>query len=111
MSELRAQVLAALAKFQPKAVEVPELESTLYVRPLTIAGMAKVHAIQGKDATRMPALMLIDCVVDEKGVTVFADGDEATVSALPGHIADKLIKAIEEVSHLADTGTKEASGN
>ena len=89
MSELRAQVLAALAKFQPKAVEVPELESTLYVRPLTIAGMAKVHAIQGKDATRMPALMLIDCVVDEKGVTVFADGDEALLREMCGRCSVK----------------------
>jgi hypothetical protein len=111
VSALREQVLAALAKFQPQAVDVPGMGGTLYVRPLTVAGMCRVHDAQAKDPGRMPTLMLIDCLVDEKGEQIFSEGDEPTVAAFPGHLADKLVTAIQKVSHLADTGTKEATGN
>lgn len=119
MSKIRDQVLAALAKFQPKAVDVPALGGTIYVRPLTVVGMARVHAAQAKGADgspavspeRAPTLMMIDCIVDESGEPIFSPSDEASVSSLPGNIASQLLEAIEEVSDLNSNGTKTATGN
>ena len=111
MSKVREQILAALAKFQPKAIEIPELGGTVFLRPLTVAGMARVHAIQGKSPERMPSAMLIDCVLDEDGKQVFSAADEDQVNNLPGHVAGVLLKAIEDMSEMSADGTKDASGN
>jgi hypothetical protein len=111
VSVLREQVLAALSKFQPKAVEMPALGGTIYVRPLTVAGMARVHAMQTKAPDRVPALMLIDCLCDESGKRIFTDEDEQQVADLPGTIADQLLTVIGEMSDLSAKGTQGAAGN
>lgn len=43
MSNTRDRVLAAIQAFRPRAVDVPELGGTIYLRPLTVAGFARVH--------------------------------------------------------------------
>lgn len=43
MSSTRDRVLAAIQAFRPRAVEVPELGGTIYLRPLTVAGFARLH--------------------------------------------------------------------
>jgi hypothetical protein len=111
VSALREQFLAALEKLQPQAVDIPGMDSPLYVRPLTVVGMANVHAIRENQPSRIAVVMLIDSVVDEKGDQLFTDSDEPAVSKIPGHIADKLLEKIQEISRNADTGTKEATGN
>ena len=43
MSKVKDRILAALQLFRPQPLDVPELGGTVYVRPLTVAGMARVH--------------------------------------------------------------------
>ena len=43
MSSTRDRVLAAIHAFRPRAVEVKELGGTIYLRPLTVAGFARLH--------------------------------------------------------------------
>ena len=133
MSATKARILAALAQFQAKAVEVPEMGGTVYVRPLTVAGMARIHAVmsdahellkasagEGSEPAkagiisareRTSSIMLMDCVVDESGARIFEDADEAIVAAMPGRIAEVLLTAIEDIGGLTKDAPGIASGN
>jgi hypothetical protein len=130
VSATKARILAALAQFAAKAIEVPEMGGTVYVRPLTVAGMARIHAVmsdanQGikgsdaesaKDATmrareRTSSIMLMDCIVDETGARIFADSDEALVAAMPGKVAEVLLSAIESIGGLTNESPGVAAGN
>lgn len=53
MSATRARVLAALASFRPKEVHIEELGGIVYVRPVTVGGMSKIHATLGEATERM----------------------------------------------------------
>lgn len=55
MSATRARVLAALGKLQRKPVEVAELGGTVWVRPLTVAGMGRIHALMAEPTERQRA--------------------------------------------------------
>jgi hypothetical protein len=39
----RNSILAALEKFAPRPLDVPELGGTIWVRPLTVGGFARLH--------------------------------------------------------------------
>ena len=52
MSATRARVLAALGKLQRKPVEVAELGGQVWVRPLTVAGMGRIHALMAEPTER-----------------------------------------------------------
>lgn len=52
MSTTRARVLAALGKLQHKPVEVAELGGQVWVRPLTVAGMGRIHALMAEPTER-----------------------------------------------------------
>lgn len=43
MTTTRDRVLAAIQAFRPRPVDVPELGGTIYLRPLTVAGFARMH--------------------------------------------------------------------
>jgi hypothetical protein len=43
VSTTRDRVLAAIQAFRPRPIEVPELGGTIYLRPLTVAGFARLH--------------------------------------------------------------------
>lgn len=129
----KARILAALAQFTAKPVEVPEMGGTVYVRPLTVAGMARIHAVMSdahqllkssdgeaseaaKDSVlrareRTSSIMLMDCVVDETGARIFADSDEALVSAMPGTVAEVLLSAIEGIGGMTKDAPGIAAGN
>lgn len=109
MSAVRDQVLSALAQFQPSAIEVAG--ATVYVRPITVSGMAKIHAAQSRSPEDVPMLLLLDCVVDEQGVRIFADTDRPKLEAMPGHLAEQILAKIEEVSHMRAKSADTATGN
>ena len=120
VSLTRATVLAAIARFRPVPVQVPALGGTVYVRPLSVAGMAKVHAATITDPTtgksrmdpeRGPALMVIDCVVDSDGGRIFTEAQERLVADLPGNAIAPLLAAIERVSDLGAAASDAAAGN
>lgn len=48
----RDRILSALAKFAPRPVTVPALDATVYVRPLTVAGMARIHGVSAEPFAR-----------------------------------------------------------
>lgn len=140
----RERVLSALAKFRPRPVDVPEFGGVVYVRPLTVAGMARIHALMADPMDRLKAarkaasidapaetseavkaaeaevvaarertsaVMLLDCVVDEAGARIFNDGDEPQIAAMPGHVAEALILAIESFGGTRQDSPGDAAGN
>ena len=111
MSGAREQLLSALAQFAAQPLSVPDLGGGLYVRPLTVGGMARIHAAQQRTPERVPSLMIIDALVDEKGVRVFGDDDEAKIADMPMRIAEQVIAAIDNVSALRPRSAEAATGN
>ncbi len=51
----RDRILAALEKFAPTPVEVPELGGAVYVRPLSVLGMGKIARRTGDAAAAVAA--------------------------------------------------------
>lgn len=141
----RSRILEALAKFAPRPVNVPDLGGVVYVRRLTISGMARIHGITSEPMARHQAavkalaeapdspeaqaaeratalalqlahertstLLLIDCVVDEHGAPIFNPGDESQVAALPAHVAEPLLVAIDQTGSMGKDSSGEAAGN
>jgi hypothetical protein len=109
VSDLRDQVLAALAQFQPTALDIGGVP--VYVRPITVTGMARVHAAQAKHPEDVPLLLILDCVVDERGTRIFSDVDRPQLEQMPGQIAEKILSAIETVSAMRAKSAEAATGN
>lgn len=141
----RERILSALAKFGPRQVELPALGETVYVRPLTVAGMARIHGVSAEpmvrhrkaedalkanpedpaliEAERLAAeavqlaqerssvLMILDCVVDDRGRPLFGPSDESVIASLPAQVAEVLLKSIDEVGALSANSTGDALGN
>ena len=55
--------------------------------------------------------MIMDALVDEKGVRVFGDDDEGKIADMPMRIAEQVIAAIDNVSALRPRSAEDATGN
>jgi hypothetical protein len=55
VSATKARVLEALGKLQRKPVDVPILGGQVWVRPLTVAGMGRIHALMATPNDRHKA--------------------------------------------------------
>ena len=111
MTITKDRILAAIAAVQPVAVEVPELGGTVYVRPLTLAGMSRFHAAVVQDATRGPAILIADCLCDASGTRLFTAADENHLADLPSRIAQRLVDAITSASGMDTAAAEGAAGN
>lgn len=108
----RDKILAAASAFKPKAVEIPELGGTIYIRPLTLGGLSRFQQIVTKDVMRGSAQMLIECICDENGKPEFTAADEAAIMDWPQHLAAKLVDIASEISALTKPKAGEdAAGN
>lgn len=115
----RNAILAKLGALSAKAVEVPELGGTLYVRPLSLGGMSRMQALmkgapEDKDSPEairvsqvlVPVAILIDCLCDETGARIFSPGeDEAVLENLPSAVVQRLV---DEAQHISGIGEKNA---
>lgn len=108
---LRDQILAATTQLKPRAVQVPELGGTVYVRPLSLGGVGRFRALVEKDQARAPIALLVEGLCDETGKRLFTMEDEAVLSDLPGAAANRLLEEINEISGLGAKAAESASGN
>lgn len=107
---LRDRVLASTTSFKPVAVEAPELGGTVWVRPLTIAGVSRFQAIAQKEPARVPVTLLIECMCDEMGARLFTAADEAAVGEIPSESARRIAEVITSISKLDPKGGPATSG-
>ncbi len=108
---MREKILASTKDFRPQAIEVSELGGTVYIRPLTLAGLSKFQQILAKEPLRGPAVMILDCLCDETGTRLFSSDDEAAILEMPSAIAQKLIEAISKSSGLDEKSAGAPAGN
>lgn len=92
---LRDRILAATAAFKPVSVECPEVGCTLWVRPMSLAGVARVQAA-GDDTTKIAVAMIVDCACDENGARLFTMADEAAILDLPSAVTNRLMDAVSK---------------
>jgi hypothetical protein len=108
--DVKSRILAAIAGFKPKAIEIPELGGTVYVRPLSLAGMSLVQSLPANAIGDRLSAMIADCLCDENGKRLFA-GDEAGIANdLPGDVARRIIDAINAQSSASDKDVGIAAG-
>jgi hypothetical protein len=142
---IRDRVLATLERFAPKAVDIPPL-GTVYVRPLTVAGMSRLHRLgepmrlaalaraaanaspgnaeleaKAKEAEAQAAaksspddagaVLISDCLVDEKGKRIFSDADLHLIGSMPGSVGERIMAEIQGFAPINDDEVKTAAGN
>lgn len=107
---IREKILATATSFTPVAVDVPGV-GEVFVRPLTIGGMAKYLA-QADGGTESAAVrMLLECVCDSSGTRQFTDADAAVVAQIPQNVAGALILVINRISGVETTETEDPAKN
>lgn len=104
----RDRILAFAATPKAKAIEVPALGGTVHIRPMSVAGMARINA--EKDQSQRAVIMLADCLCDENGVRLFTQQDEAALLGLPGLAVTKLMQELQGISGLGDGDQEAAAG-
>lgn len=105
----REKILAAAKAFTPQPIEVPELGGTVYVRPLSLAGMAR-HLSEPDRHGGAAMAMLLDCVCDETGARIFNRDDAVALAEMPENVARKLVEAINAASGLDAKAVDQAAG-
>lgn len=98
MSTARDKMLAAITAFRPVPVAVPGVDAPLFVRPLTVGGMARMT----KNPANGGSAMIAECLVDEAGARVFGSADDAAIADMPRQMAEAIIAAINKASGIAD---------
>lgn len=105
MSLGRDQILAALAGFQSREVDVPELGGKVRVRPVSIEAVARLHR-----AGAASHQLIAEAVCDDTGALLFGAGDAEAIGRIPAGVAQRLMEAINEVSGLTPKASDEAAG-
>lgn len=89
---LRDQILSA-GRPRLRALEVPELGATIYLRPLLLGDMLELKALAADErAVTLRAVVL--GTFDAEGNRVFGDGDTEELAALDGALLQRLAVAI-----------------
>jgi hypothetical protein len=102
MAANRDQILAALGRFAVQTVEVAGI--ALKVRPVSIAGMSRIHAAEvAGDRAAMVVAMLTEAVVDDDGKRMFTEADAIALMDMPGDVATAIVDAITKASGLGET--------
>ncbi len=105
----RESLLASLKALRPTALEVPEL-GTVYLRPLSLAGMSKLgESKDEKDRSKVILDVITECVCDEKGERLFTAEDRDAILQMPSGAATRIVEAV--TSGALDKSVKEATGN
>lgn len=104
------QILASARKFLPRPIEVPEL-GTVYVRPLSLDGYARLNQAQAsKDTAQVAVVLISEGICDEQGKPLFGADDAEAIRALPMTICDLLVGVVQDASAITE-GVEHASGN
>jgi len=109
----REALLAKVKELRPKALEVPELEATVYLRPLSLAAMSRLQEI-GKnpdsESSETAVAAILDCLCDETGARILTSEDRSFVLDMPSAAVQRIADAIISETTNKDA-PKEAQGN
>ncbi len=106
----REGLLASLKAFRPEALDVPELGETVFLRPLSLAGMSKLGSAKDeKDGSKVAVAVIIECVCDESGARLFTEADRESILQMPSGAATRIVEAV--TSGALGKSVKEATGN
>lgn len=101
----RTSFLANGAGFTPRAVEVPEMGGTVYVRPVPIEAIVRLSK-----AGAASYLLLIDALCDEKGNRLLTAEDGDALGQMPAGVIARLITQAEEASGMTGDAARTAAG-
>lgn len=109
---LRDKILAATKNFRLTEVKVTGFPESLFIRPMSVAGMSRFLEMAGKRSHLEGArLMIGECLCDEFGVRVFAEDQVTDIDGLPSSMVGQIVDAINAMNATKDDAAENAAGN
>jgi uncharacterized spore protein YtfJ len=112
MGELKDRILGLATRFGHQKHTIDYLGVEVLIKPISISVASKMPGyVSAGGGTLAGAKLIIACVINEDGTTVFSDDDTEALLQWPAEVFKALLEKVQDVCGMNDKAIEDAGKN